>query len=257
MTSSIHYKDILDLYNYYSPLKTNSDLADYLFSITHDSKYQTYNLDSIREDITELIYQYYPNETTIKAAFLEQLLFKTPSSVSGFETPVKSSRADLCKINNNSFAFEIKTDLDTLDRLDKQLIDYSSVFEYVYVVCSEKKLSKIIDSISENVGVYYYRKNRRGSYTFSLHRKATLSPHLSSEAQIEMLTCTERSELSKQLNSYSNSGPDTVNSFFKHALKERYHKRWDFLVKNKEQIYRIDYQFFFKNLVSPNLVYRD
>lgn len=257
MTSSINYKDILALYNYYSPLKTNSDLADYLFNITLDSKYQTSNLDSVREDITELLYKCYPNETTIKAAFLEQYLFKTPSSVSGFETPVKSSRADLCKINNNSFVFEIKTDLDTLDRLDKQLFDYSSVFEYVYVVCSEKNLSKIVDSISENVGIYCYRKNKKGNYTFSLHRKAALSPYLSSEAQIEMLTSNERNKLSKQLSAYTNSFHDTINSFFKHALKDRYNERWNFLVKNKKNIYRMDYQFFFKNLVPPELVYRD
>ena len=71
-----------------------------------------------------------------------------------------------------------------------------------------------------------------------------------------MLTSKERSLFSTIIpDTLSQNDTETVNLLFKHALKERYRKRWDFIIRNKNKIYRIDYQFFFKTLMDPELIY--
>lgn len=87
---------------------------------------------------------YYPNEATIKANFIDKVLFPlNPANISIFELPIGNSRVDMCKVNGHSAAYEIKTDLDTFDRLEGQLSDYFDVFETVYVVTSEKRWQEL------------------------------------------------------------------------------------------------------------------
>ncbi|EGQ8008889.1 TPA: sce7726 family protein [Vibrio parahaemolyticus] len=53
-------------------------------------------------------------------------------------------RADIVaanKLSQSTYAFEIKSDNDTLARLDGQLQDYRCTFNYVYVVTTKKYLS--------------------------------------------------------------------------------------------------------------------
>ncbi|EPU3407631.1 sce7726 family protein [Vibrio vulnificus] len=55
-------------------------------------------------------------------------------------------RADIVaasKNNRSTYAFEIKSDSDTLARLDGQLQDYRGTFNYVYVVTTDKYLSAV------------------------------------------------------------------------------------------------------------------
>ncbi|EIY6182395.1 sce7726 family protein [Vibrio parahaemolyticus] len=55
-------------------------------------------------------------------------------------------RADIVaasKLSQSTYAFEIKSDNDTLARLDGQLQDYRSTFNYVYVVTTKKYLSTV------------------------------------------------------------------------------------------------------------------
>lgn len=53
--------------------------------------------------------------------------------------------------NNNIFyGFEIKSEVDNLDRLYKQLTAYITFFHIVYVVAHEKHKNKILDIITKN-----------------------------------------------------------------------------------------------------------
>jgi len=62
--------------------------------------------------------------------------------------------ADLVMIkNNNLFAFEIKTNRDNLHKLSKQLEDYKSTFDYVYVVLDVKFKAR---EFGHNVGIITY-----------------------------------------------------------------------------------------------------
>lgn len=69
------------------------------------------------------------------------------------ELPVQFSIADVVVIDDRATAYEIKTDFDSLTRLDLQLFSYSSCFEHVYVVTSEAKAHRAAAEIPEHVGV--------------------------------------------------------------------------------------------------------
>jgi len=53
----------------------------------------------------------------------------------------------------------------------------------------------------------------------------------------------------------NNISAKQINADMKKMLKERYVYQWDFLVDNHFNIFEIDYQWFYKNTISPNYVY--
>ena len=56
-------------------------------------------------------------------------------------------------VNGKTTCYEIKSEFDTLNRLDEQLKDYMKLFDEVYVVCSAKNLASVLTSTDERVGV--------------------------------------------------------------------------------------------------------
>lgn len=70
------------------------------------------------------------------------------------EIPIHKSKADFIMINGKAVVYEIKTELDSLDRLEQQLADYYKAFTNVYVVTCESNESKVEKLISDmNVGL--------------------------------------------------------------------------------------------------------
>ena len=63
------------------------------------------------------------------------------------------SIADLVIADQHAAAYEIKTDLDSFDRLALQLHSYSTCFEHVHVVTSAAKSERAIRETPEHVGV--------------------------------------------------------------------------------------------------------
>lgn len=79
-------------------------------------------------------------------------------------------RADLVSIiNGNMIAFEIKSELDSLSKLESQINDYIDVFNKVYVVLAEKfKDCSVIPKLPKKVGIFYIKHNDK----IICHRKA-------------------------------------------------------------------------------------
>ncbi|PFB14129.1 sce7726 family protein [Bacillus cereus] len=218
-----------------------------------------------REFINKFLLQYYPNETTVKATFINNVLFKTNNHVSIFELNVGNSRLDLCKINSTSTAFEIKTELDTPKRLDQQMKDYFKVFEKVYLICSVHNLKSMINHVPNECGIYTYYVTRTGKYVFKKVRSAAKSKYISAFSQLSVLTkrdlkiffdCpileTKEAMISLIID---NKTKKEINKTFKLCLKNKFHHKWSFLVENSSDILEIDYQWFFKNTLSPKIVY--
>jgi len=78
----------------------------------------------------------------VGAAFIAELF------VDGF-----SRRAELVMANGKLAAFEIKSDRDSLDRLEGQLQSYLRFFEQVSVVCAERHLPGVLATAPAEVGV--------------------------------------------------------------------------------------------------------
>lgn len=95
----------------------------------------------------------YRNEFFYKNTLFNKILlgkFSLSTSVAFSEITVGKSKADFVVINHNQgIVYEIKTDLDNLDRLVYQLEDYSQVFASVFVVTSEKNFYPVYKVLRE------------------------------------------------------------------------------------------------------------
>ena len=113
-----------------------------------DSKIERYDQSKIGKTI-ETYYDYiryiyrelrkqYRNEYIYKNTFINEMLlnaYGVTDTIAINEFRVGSSIADIVMFNGTSKAFEIKTELDSDQRLDGQLADYTKT----YVICSECK----------------------------------------------------------------------------------------------------------------------
>jgi hypothetical protein len=222
------------------------------------------NIHAIYNDI---ILKYYPNEICIKANFIKQVLMKGKSHVTIFELPVGSSRADLCKINGTSVAYEIKTDLDNFIRLEKQIEDYYKIFEEVYIICSASNIDNIISVIPQACGIYTYKQTKSSKYIFKIYRSAKKNTQIDTTKQLQILRKTEFYQFFKLPTDISKKkdlikitkqtyGDEFINRNFKQILKKRFEAQWTFLKQNHENIYEIDYQWFYKNQIEPSRIYK-
>ncbi|MDX8046633.1 sce7726 family protein [Gracilibacillus sp. S3-1-1] len=106
--------------------------------------YIQYN-DLIKEMYNYLSKQY-RNEYFYKNTLLNKLLLGRHSintTTALTEIPISKSKADFILINGKAVVYEIKTELDTFDRLDSQITDYFKAFDHVCVVTSESQYNKV------------------------------------------------------------------------------------------------------------------
>ena len=107
----------------------------------------------------------YRNEYFYKNTLLNKLLLGVHSvntTTALTEMAIAKSKADFVLINGKAVVYEIKTELDNLDRLSSQIDDYYKAFDHVAVVTYEKnlqQLQKVLESIDKPVGIYVLRKN--------------------------------------------------------------------------------------------------
>lgn len=255
-----------ELYNHYHTI----DAKQTVDSLFNSTLFNFFNINisneiNSRKICNELINKYYHNEITIKSNFINNILLKTKNHITIFELNAGKSRLDLCKVNGSSIAYEIKTDLDNLNRLNKQLGDYLKLFEKVYIICSKKRCETIEKCLPNECGIYSYRITKKGKYIFKEIKSAKHSTKLDSRKQLELLTkkelesivnkkyCSRNVLIDYILLKYANN---EINDIFKKMLKSKYANQWNFLQSKQQNIYEIDYQWFFKNNLDPNIIYK-
>lgn len=113
------------------------------------------------------------------------------------ELPVAnfSRRIDLVMANGKLSGFEIKSEQDTLKRLEGQLEVYTQYFEDVVVVCATKHLQGVMDIAPENVGVWEFNGKK-----FIIHRKPLMNKALESEKFLSFLNVIGLKELLRENN---------------------------------------------------------
>ena len=262
LIKQLTFQDVQAMFSSYCTLKPDHILLHDLEQILPESIKSVVN---VRDFYNRAILRCYPNETTIKASFLNQILFKKRRDITIFELPVGGSRVDLCKINGTSIAYEIKTDLDNLKRLDKQVLDYQRVFEQVYVICSLRRVSEVESVLPDNCGIYTYTYSPQKRYQFEKYRDASGTIMFDSKQQLALFWWSElrntfpdvkhlckTDAIEHILTTYTN---DEINFIFKAMLKKRFASQWSFLETNRQNIYEIDYQWFYQNKTNPQIIY--
>lgn len=218
--------------------------------------------------INLLILKYYPSERAVKYALVDKLKSKHDTVI--FEMPVLDSRIDVGRINGNSFAYEIKTDLDSLKRIEKQIVDYSQIFEYITLIIAPSFLEETLAIAPSHCGIWTYSHNQStGKITFTTKRSAKKSPHICPNAQLQCLSQGSllqilKDKKIKKIPAKKDDriklitalyAPRTINFKFKSAVQETYDPHWDFVRKRYSSILPIDLQAIFKSLIEPTLVY--
>lgn len=97
--------------------------------------------------------EYFYQNTLLNRLLLGKHSVNTTTALT--QVPIGKSKADFILINGKAVVYEIKTELDTFDRLDTQLRDYFKAFNHVCVVTSESqydRATKILQGTS--VGIY-------------------------------------------------------------------------------------------------------
>ncbi|SHO48958.1 sce7726 family protein [Anaerocolumna xylanovorans] len=122
------------------------------------------NVELISEIYTELK-KNYRNEYYYKNTLLNKLLLGVHSintTVALTEIPISKSKADFVLINGKAIAYEIKTELDNLDRLENQINDYYKAFDHVSVITCKENLALLenkLEIINKPIGIYVLQNN--------------------------------------------------------------------------------------------------
>lgn len=144
--------------------KTINDMLLYGSSDVLETAYKKYISADISVDnkdkfqsLYKVLEKSYRNEYYYKNTLLNKLLLgkhslNTTTALS--EVTINKSKADFILLNGKAVVYEIKTELDTLNRIVNQVSDYYKVFKNVEIVTEKSHLDKILELYSgTEVGV--------------------------------------------------------------------------------------------------------
>lgn len=180
----------------------------------------------------------YANEYIVKNSFLTEWLIpdlKNNKATIFSEFRVGKSVADLAIFNGSSKVFEIKTEFDSDIRLEIQLENYKKIFNEVFLIIPESKLS-YYDKVDESVGLITY--NIKNQQKFTIKRSSEVKFHLDLGAIMDVLHTSEYKSIVKDyygelpnmtsFNQYEISKqlilkipPNNLNSLFIKHMKRR------------------------------------
>lgn len=119
-------------------------------------------LQELIEYSYELLVAHYRNEYVYKSTILNDFVLKHYSldnTILLNEFRINESIADVVLINGTNKVFEIKTELDNLNRLGSQVIDYYKVFSEVYLVTHYSVYEKHAPLLQDSVGILIYTED--------------------------------------------------------------------------------------------------
>lgn len=271
MLSNDMYQLAKTLHDNYQPFMLDCQVWDLLQKVIPSNLYSEliapYKKTIIGHKIVNnIVMNTYFGERKVKYHFSRKYMDR-PDETSVFEFNVGSSRLDYARLNGHSYAYEIKTELDTLDKLDKQIADYSKVFEYVHVVCHPDHYKKVLAKVPEYCGIITYNTEKK-EFPFSFRKKRILNSAIDPNFQLSALTTKElekilkvegmqvpgnRSEREEQILNYVTK--NRINHHFKETVKRRFRSKWVYLCENINAIEPMDIQPFFKSQANPFWVY--
>lgn len=180
--------------NTFNELVTKKDNGAYLSTIKRYLKNGENMLNkAVITEIYNVMLSTYRNEYIYKNTLLNKLLLgkhNMNTTTALTEVPVEKSKADFILINGKATVYEIKTELDNLDRLEGQLNDYYKAFENVCVITSDSNYMRVNSILQHtNVGIY---------------------------------TLTDRNTISTKKEAISDNTNLSINSMFKILRKKEY-----------------------------------
>jgi len=98
----------------------------------------------------------YRHEYIYKAALTHKILLgkhslQTASMINEFR--VGDCKADVAILNGTATVYEVKSERDSLARLERQIAAYATVFAKVYVIASESHIHAVQNTVPDFVGI--------------------------------------------------------------------------------------------------------
>jgi hypothetical protein len=98
----------------------------------------------------------YRDEYIYRAALTNNILFgrhslNTASMLNEFR--VGDCKADLAILNGTATVYEIKSERDSLSRLQRQIASYATVFAQVYVIAADEHVDAVLAKVPPTIGV--------------------------------------------------------------------------------------------------------
>lgn len=145
------------------------ELIDKNINSVYETIVKRYSIDSIEKsnskvikDIYKYMLKYYRNEYIYQNTIVNKLLLGRHSlntTTALTQIAINKSKADFILINGKAVVYEIKSELDTLERLDKQLKDYYKAFKYVSIISCEENFEKLYNLYSNTkIGISIFTK---------------------------------------------------------------------------------------------------
>jgi hypothetical protein len=163
----------------------------------------------------------YRHEYIYKSALTHKILLgkhslQTASMLSEFR--VGPCKADVAILNGTATVYEVKSERDSLSRLERQVAAYATVFASIYVIAGGNHINAVISAVPHHVGVLRL-ENR---YRISTVRDATSRPERTSPAAI--FDSIRTLEAKMILRSCGADVPDVPNTELNAALRRLFVK---------------------------------
>jgi len=163
----------------------------------------------------------YRYEYAYRAAITHKLLLgthslKTASMLTEFRT--ENCKADIVILNGTSTVYEIKSERDNLDRLDRQMSAYRKVFAKVNIITGENHISAILEKVPDDIGVLVLSDRFR----ISTIREAVDRPDCINP--VSVLDSLQRHEAIQILERMGEPVPQVPNTKMYQALRLQFEK---------------------------------
>jgi len=245
-------KAVNQLAKKYNPLNYPVQLTNLLKEIYPTNNFKHFSKYELHKEVNNILVQNYKGEEIHKYNLFKKFINKK-NLVAAFEIQVNNSRVDFLTVNGHTSSFEIKSKLDTLTKVTKQMNDYLLAFEFNYLVIDESHVNKVMKILPSSYGLWCYTNGK-----YIKLKKAQQNDKIDSQVQLKLLTKQELESFfpkKEGIEDILNYSPAFINTQFKKALKERYKSRWEFLMNNQNFIFPIDVQFFFNTNIDPTDIY--
>ena len=107
-------------------------------------------------------------------------------------------RADIAVINGHLVGYEIKSNNDSLCRLEEQVKAYNAVFDKVFIVVGDRYTNSIKNYIPEWWGVIVSVRGPRGAVNFDIIREARTNKKIDPISIAQLLWRNEAEEILQQ-----------------------------------------------------------
>jgi len=125
----------------------------------------------------------YRHEYIYKNAIAEKILLGKHNLNTAFmltEFRVDDCKADAVVLNGTSHVYEIKSEMDSFERLDRQLTAYRKMFDFITVITTERLYKSVEDRVPMEVGIMVLAdggyKFRKKPFREAISNKGNVDP---------------------------------------------------------------------------------